>query len=178
MSFIFDFAKHSVPLAQLNFVLYPSVRELVFSCREGELSVCIVFNSIDSITDLIGDPPDVIKTSTTQRYGIDLESIGTDRQRLYVDGQEDGEMLRGFYFDLNKNLLQLKKYKRSDGEYPISIDRYDHQGNLLNSDEPEYSGDSSLWTGPSELLEDAEGYDVIYLRKAEADQCYMRIMAK
>ena len=87
-------------------------------------------------------------------------------------------MLRGFYFDPSKNLLQIKKYKRSDGDYPIRIDRYDHQENLLNSDEPEYSGDSSLWTGPSELLEDAEGYDVIYLRKAEADQCYMRIMAR
>ena len=176
MSWVNKFGQHSSALNQMSFLVFPSVQELVFSCRDDELSVCVVFNSIDALTDIIGSVPSEISSASTIRYGVDLESVGTSNLRLYVDGQSDSEMLRSFSYNSSGGLTQSKIYKRSDGEYPILIDRYNAFGDLISADEPEYSGDSSLWTGPAEIIDTASGHDVIYLAKVNADQCYMRVI--
>jgi hypothetical protein len=176
MSWVSKFGQHSSALNQMSFLVFPSVQELVFSCRDGQLSVCVVFNSIEALTDIIGSVPNEILSASTNRYGVDLESIGSSNLRLYVDGQSDSEMLRSYSYNSSGGLTQSKIYKRSDGEYPILIDRYNASGDLISADEPEYSGDSSLWTGPAEIIDTASGHDVIYLAKVNADQCYMRVI--
>jgi hypothetical protein len=176
MSWINKFGQHSSALNQMSFLVFPSVQELVFSYRDGQLSVCVVFNSIEALTDIIGEVPDEISSAATQRYGVDLESLGTSKLRLYCDGQTDSEMLRSYAYNDFNSLIESKIYKRSDGEYPILIDRYNASGDLISADEPEYSGDSSLWTGPAEIIDTASGHDVIYLAKVNADQCYMRVI--
>lgn len=176
MSWVNKFGQHSSALNQMSFLVFSSVQELVFSYRDEELSVCVVFNSIDALTDIIGDVPSEISSASTNRYGVDLESAGTSNLRLYVDGQSDTEMLRSYSYNSSGGLTQSKIYKRSDGQYPILIDRYSASGTLISADEPEYSGDSSLWTGPTEIIDTASGHDVIYLAKVNTDQCYMRVI--
>ena len=176
MSWVNKFGQHSSALNQMSFLVFSSVQELVFSYRDEELSVCVVFNSIDALTDIIGSVPSEISSASTNRYGVDLESVGTSNLRLYVDGQSDSEMLRSYSYNSSGSLTQSKIYKRSDGQYPILIDRYSASGILISADEPEYSGDSSLWTGPTEIIDTASGHDVIYLAKVNADQCYMRVI--
>jgi hypothetical protein len=176
MSWVNKFGQHSSALNQMSFLVFPSVQELVFSCRDGELSVCVVFNSIEALTDIIGSVPSEISSASTNRYGVDLESVGTSKLRLYCDGQTDSEMLRSYAYSASRSLIESKIYKRSDGEYPILIDRYNAFNDLISADEPEYSGDSSLLTGPAEIIDTASGHDVIYLAKVNADQCYMRVI--
>ena len=176
MSWVNKFGQHSSALNQMSFLVFSSVQELVFSYRDEELSVCVVFNSIDALTDIIGSVPSEISSASTNRYGVDLESVGTSNLRLYVDGQSDSEMLRSYSYNSSGGLTQSKIYKRSDGQYPILIARYRASGTLISADEPEYRGDSSLWTGPAEIIDTASGHDVISLAQVNADQCYMRII--
>jgi len=176
MHWVVKFAKYSNCLNTMSFTVYPFVQELVFSCRDSQLSVCVVFTDIDALQDVIGNVPSELQLATTNRYGVDLESIETSKLRLYCDGQADDEMLRSYAYNESKQLIESKIYKRSIGQYPILIDRYNPSGTIISSDEPEYSGSRELWTGPSDLIDTAEGHDVIYLRKQNTDQCYMRIM--
>ena len=176
MSWVNKFGQHSSALNQMSFLVFSSVQELVFSYRDEELSVCVVFNSIEALTDIIGSVPSEISSASTNRYGVDLESVGTSNLRLYIDGQSDSEMLRSYSYNSSGSLTQSKIYKRSDGQYPILIDRYSASGDLISADEPEYSGDSSLWTGPTEIIDTASGHDVVYLAEVNADQCYMRVI--
>jgi len=176
MNWVVKFAKYSSCLNTMSFTVYPSVQELVFSYRDSQLSVCVVFTDMGALQDIIGNIPSELQLATTNRYGVDLESIGTSKLRLYCDGQADDEMLRSYAYNRSKQLIESKIYKRSTGQYPILIDRYNASGEKISSDEPEESGNSSFWTGPSEIIDTASGHDVIYLRKVNKDQCYMRIM--
>lgn len=176
MSWVIKFAKHSEALNEMSFTLWPFITEIVFSYRDSQLSVCVVFKDIGALQDVIGNVPSELQSAVTNRYGVDLESIGTSKLRLYCDGQTDDEMLRGYSYNGSKQLIESKIYKRSTGQYPILIDRYNASGEKISSDEPEESGDSSFWKGPSEIIDTASGHDVIYLRKVNANQSYMRIM--
>lgn len=176
MSWVVKFARYSEALNKMSFTLWPSITELVFSYRQNQLSVCVVFNDIGALRDIIGNIPTELQSATTGRYGIDIESINTNKLRLYCDGQASGEMLRSYFYNKSKQLIESKIYKRSTGQYPILIDRYNSDGVIISSDEPEYSGGRELWTGPSDLIDTAEGHDVIYLRKRDTNQCYMRIL--
>ena len=176
MHWVVKFAKYSNCLNTMSFTLYPSVKELIFCQRQDNLSVCVVFDNIGSLKDIIGNVPHELQSANTERYFVDLESVGTNKLRLYCDGQTDNEMLRSYSYNESKQLIENKIYKRSTGQYPILIDRYNPDGIIISSDEPEYSGSRELWTGPSDLIDTAEGHDVIYLRKQNTDQCYMRIM--
>ena len=180
MSLVSRFKKHSALLDSMSFILHNSVSELVFCCRDGETSLCVVFSNIEALSTLIGDLPAEIEQAESKRFAVDLESIGTSRLRIYVDGQDDGELLRGFYFDSQNRMTTLKKYKRTDDKAIISVDRYDGAGNIIGEDEPEAASDSTSWTGPSEILEaalDAEqDHIVIFLSKSDKDQSYIRII--
>lgn len=176
MNWVVKFAKYSSHLSKMSFTVYPFVQELVFSCRNNQLSVCVVFTDIGALQDVIGNVPPELRSAKTNRYGVDLESVGTNKLRLYCNGQADGEMLRSYSYNEFKQLIESKIYKRSTGQYPILIDRYNASGEIVSHDEPEESGDSSFWTGPPEIISTASGHDVIYLRKVDKDQCYMRIM--
>jgi len=176
MNWIVKFSQHSTALSHLSFTLYPYVQELVFSYRDSNLSVCVVFNDVAALQDVIGNVPSEIRSATTNRYGVDLESIGTSKLRLYCDGQTDGEMLRSYAYNGSKALMESKIYKRSTGTYPILIDRFNSTGEKISFDEPEESGDSSFWTGSSKIIDTASDHDVIYLKKVRTDQCYMRVM--
>lgn len=180
MSLTSRFLPHSSLLQAMDFRLHGGISELVFACRDGDVSLCVVFSKAMSLRGLIGELPAEIEQAESSRYAVDLESIGTDKLRLYVDGQEDGEVLRGFYFNSNGRMTVLKKYNRTDDKTIISIDRYDGAGTLIGADEPESASDSSCWTGPQDILDAAldaqQDHNVIFLSKGDKLQSYIRIM--
>lgn len=180
MSLVSRFSPHSSTLAAMDFTLHSNISELVFSCRDGVTSLCVVFSSKMSLRALLGNLPDEIEQADGSRFAVDLESIGTDKVRIYVDGQADGEVIRGFYFNSSNRMTILKEYKRTDVKTEVAIDRYDATGALVSTDEPEVASDSSCWTGSQEILDAAtdamQDHNVIFLRKCDKDQSYIRIM--
>lgn len=180
MSLYSRFSQHNALLRGIDLTARQGISELVFSCRDGQLSLCVVFSDVMALRSVIGTVPDVIEQANGNRFGVDLESIGTDRLRLYIDGQDGGESIRGFYFDQDLQMDVLKKYKRADG-FGLLIDRYDGSGNLISPDEPESASDSSCWTGPQEIMDAAidaqQDHSVIFLEKGDKNQNYIRIVS-
>ena len=132
MSLYSRFAQHHDALQTLDLTLRQKISELVFSCRDGVLSVCVVFPDVMYLRSLIASVPSQVEQATGKRFAVDLESIGTDRLRLYIDGQDDDEVIRGFYFDANLQMSVLKKYNRSDDPLSVSIDRYAARDHLIH----------------------------------------------
>ena len=58
--------------------------ELVFSFRDGVESVCWITNDKDVFKSVAGEVPDIIYNVNTDRYAVDLDSIGTSQVRRYV----------------------------------------------------------------------------------------------
>ena len=61
--------------------------------------------------------PSHVSEATTRRYFVDLESIGTDNLRLYIDGLYPllNRNSISFKYDANLNLIEKKIYKRGMG---------------------------------------------------------------
>jgi hypothetical protein len=154
--------------------------ELIYSVRDGALSVCVVVSKLETLAKLIGPVPDLIQSATTKRYGVDLPSIGTDTLRLYTDAPEADVAIYGYYFYPPHELLQKKVYKKV-GRGRLAIDRYNGNGVLISADEPESQGDSSFWLGDKDFAARVEqearthGYTAIYTRKGEKPQSYLRV---
>ena len=155
--------------------------ELIYTMRDGVFSVCVVVSKLETLAKLIGPVPDLIQSAVTKRYGVDLPSIGTDTLRLYTDAPEPNVIIYGYYFYPPHEMLQKKVYKRV-GRGQIAIDRYNGNGVLISSDEPEAQGDRSCWLGDKDFAlrveqeASAHGYTVRYTYKEEKPQSYLRVM--
>jgi hypothetical protein len=178
MKLIKTFEPFFQSLRDLPFWAQLAATELIITERDGVLSVCYVTDSLFDFIKLVGDVPQSIREADTERYGVDLESIGTNKVRLYTDGDSSrNEALHGYYVN-NGAIYEKKRYKRNaDGG--LLIDRYDASGVIISADEPETSGDRSIWTGPSEIADAAEAmggsWSVVYMEKGNAPQSYIRI---
>ena len=172
--------------------LSPDIRsqlvELIYSWRDGVESICVVAESLDCLrTMLNGNVPLEISEARMfphPRYGVDLESIGTDNLRLYRDDIErEGISLVGFKFDSEGNLTERKDYwnDKTSNKTRVLIDRYDASDNLISSKEPEIMVTKDDFLGSSEIADKVEqianekGYDVVWLNKVNAKQSYIRI---
>lgn len=178
MQLIKTFEPFFQSLRDLPFYATLAATELIISERDGDLSVCYVTDDLFTFIKLVGNVPQSIREADTERYFVDLESIGTNKVRLYTDGDSDrDEALHGYYVN-NGRVEQKKRYKRN-GTGNILIDRYNANDQKISSDEPETQGDRSLWTGPSEIADAAEAisdtYSVVYLAKSNKPQCYIRV---
>lgn len=157
------------------------VGEVIYTIRDGVFSVCVVMSKLETLAKLIGTVPDLIQSAVTRRYFVDLQSIGTDTLRLYTDAPEPNVIIYGYYFYPPHEMLQKKVYKRV-GRGQIAIDRYNGNGVLISSDEPERQGDSSCWLGDKDFAARVEqeagthGYMVRYTYKEEKPQSYLRVM--
>ena len=155
--------------------------ELIYTLRDGVLSVCVVVSKLETLAKIIGKVPTLIQSAVTKRYAVDLQSIGTDILRLYIDGAEPGVVIYGYYFDPSLNMLQKKVYKKMDPG-KIAIDRYNGNGVLISSDEPEAKGDRSCWLGDKDFAlrveqeASAHGYAARYTYKEGKPQSYLRVM--
>jgi len=167
--------------AALPLDVLEDIVEVIYTMREEMFSVCVVMSKLETLVKLIGTVPDLIRDAVTKRYFVDLQSIGTDTLRLYTDGAEPGVVIHGYYFGPSLKMLQKKNYKKvKPGE--LAVDRYDSDGVLVSSNEPEKQGDSSCWLGDKDFAAQVEqeasanGYVVRYTYKGNKSQSYLRVM--
>lgn len=167
--------------AALSATVLDDIGEVIYTIRDGALSVCVVASKLETLARIIGEVPDPVRTAVTKRYAVDLQSIGTDILRLYVDGAEPGVVIHGYYFDPSLKMLQKKNYKKvKPGE--LSVDRYNGDGVLISADEPEKQGSASCWLGDKDFAArieqeaSAHGHAVRYTYKGNKSQSYLRVM--
>lgn len=154
--------------------------EVIYTMRDGVFSVCVVMTKLDTLAKLMGAVPDLVQNAATNRYFVDLQSIGTDTIRLYTDASEPEVVIYGYYFNTSLEMLQKKTYKKvRPGE--LAVDRYNGDGVLISPNEPEKQGDSSCWLGDKEFAArveheaNAHGYAIRYTYKQEKPQSYLRV---
>ena len=157
------------------------ISEVIYTVRNGVFSVCVVMSKLETLEKLIGTVPDLIQDAKTKRYFVDLQSIGTDTLRLYTDAPEPDVVIYGYYFYPPHEMLQKKVYKKvSPGK--LAIDRYNGNGVLISSGEPEAKGDRSCWLGDKDFAlrveqeASAHGYAARYTYKEGKPQSYLRVM--
>jgi hypothetical protein len=153
-----------------------SIKELIFSYRNGEETICAVFNNKDPLLDLLGNLPETIMNTDVDIYGVDLESIGTDQVRVYHSHKEKDKMLIGYYMK-NNEIVEYKIYKRTDDRSIILIDRYNSNNELISGNEKEVRAERSEWPGSKRILKlaDLNGFYINFLKKADKDQFYARV---
>ena len=166
-------------LSDLGEEVLEDINQVVLSVRDGVESVCAVTPSLETLAAIIGEVPVEIQEATTSRYGVDLESIGSDKVRLYVDSPELPEILIGYYFSSDNAVVQKKIYKRPTVESTdILVDRFDAEGTLISYNEPESPCKRRHWQGRGDLADraDRSPYLVAYLKKGAAPQSYISVL--
>ena len=68
---------------------------LVFCNRAGQNSVTIVTDDLACISSIVGASAAAHLEDGAKKYGVDLESVGTDTLRLYADYRQQGVELIG-----------------------------------------------------------------------------------
>lgn len=156
-----------------------TITEVIFSYRDGINSICVVFNNSDAIKAISVSVPDDIINQNAFRYMVDLESLGSDKERYYTDIIGDEEIsLVGWYVN-DASIYQKKIYRRivSGG---LEVDRYDASGSLISSGEGEVQTVDDDWKGYTQALEIAKTYSsdsigYLVLKKTDVDQSYIRL---
>jgi|TARA_R100000482_G_scaffold52588_2_gene18739 hypothetical protein len=154
-------------------------KEFVYCSRNGIDTVCLVTENLDTFTSLVGVVPDEIASATTNRYAVDLGSIGTDNVKMYIDSANSGEVLLGFQYNGDGELTQKKTYKRTDNG--ILLDRFDASSVKISENEEELICDRSGWGGDINLLGQIEDIalsnelTVGFLKRTNSNQSYIRV---
>lgn len=152
-----------------------NICELIFCMRDGIFSTVIVFNNKETFLSVLGDYPPEINLIQARRYYIDIESLGSDKIRIY-NCESDNLILTGYYLN-NNSVYEIKKYKRTDSPKIINIDRYNANGEIISKNEEEVECDISDWTGPNELVSIAIETNLLInvMKKTNKNQTYLRV---
>lgn len=116
----------------------------------------------------------------------DLESIDTDRLRLYKNQpqnvpnnlEDDWMEATASYVDTQTGeTLGTKTYLRSVKDKCYYIDYYDKDNNLVAEKQKEFEGTYEDWNGPKEIVDIAieEDMPYVFARKESKDQGYLII---
>lgn len=177
-----SYFSHTDPsLSNLGSEVLEDITGVVFSCRDGVDTVCAVTSSISTLSSIMGDVPSVIQEAVTGRYFVDLASLGSNKVRLYVDSDRANEMIVGYYFSSDNEMLIEKRYKKPSEDSPLlcPVDRYDASGRLISANEPEAVSDRSCWTGSASWADaaDSSPYIVRYTHKLSKPQSYIFVFS-
>lgn len=156
-----------------------SIKEIVFSCRDGVNSICVVFNNANALSAVAPNIPSSILEYVSHRYAVDLESLGTDRERYYVDLIDHPTISIKGWFCNNGEIYQEKNYRRASSG-GVEVDRYNVSGELISEAEPEIEATESDWSGHPEVISIVSkdyGSTVghIFLKKVLTNQTYVRL---
>jgi len=156
-----------------------NISEVVFSWRDGVDSICVVFRTPEALRAIAPNVPLSITNRKANRYAADLESIGSTRERYYVDVPSDPVISIMGWFCNNGVIEQEKEYRRA-GESVLEVDRYNGEGEMISSAEPEVETLESEWRGRPEVLTIVKSYPeesagFIVLKKTLTDQTYIRL---
>ena len=175
------FKGYSAALDQLPYHAHDATSELVWSYRYGEVTLCWVTEDLPAFIEVIGGSiPEVLTLTGSSRYGVDLESLGSNKIRMYIDSPNAGEVLLGYYFSSLADEAVPSEYKiyTTVSKTEVSISRYTGSGDLISDGEGEVQVDvPTSWSGPKELLDlcEAQTGIVRILKKVSKDQSYLRL---
>lgn len=174
------FRGYSAALDELEDHQLAKTSELIWSCRNGELSVCWVTEDLETFIEVLdGSVPEVVTNNQSSRYAVDLESLDDDTVRLYIDSPEDDEVLIGYYFEYlsaTATPTEYKLYKRLT-ETALNVGRYTPAGDLISEEGQVQTNVRSDWSGPVGLLDicEAQPGSVRIIKKTQKDQSYLRL---
>lgn len=172
-----EFKGYSQLLDDLDANLKSKLCTIVFSMRDGNLTVCAITKIKSVFQTLCKDIvlPEITETGM-DRWAVDLESLYEENIRIYYAFPKSDNMMVGLYVDRSGNVTQKKVYKldKYASDDTIEIDRYDSNMNII-SREKEFRCAEKDWTGPKELVTIARNnnYGFSFSKKPEKNQSYM-----
>lgn len=156
-----------------------SVIELGFSIRESGESICLVLNSFDAFSTLVENVPekihnDYLEKKSTKFY-VELESLNTDKVRLYTNYLGGGIDLMGYYS--NDGVIYETKVYRFVDRNTSNIERYDSDLNLIDNREFDNLVDLDEWTGSRKIIDISieNNYSVSCIKKTPKNQVYLLV---
>jgi hypothetical protein len=169
-------------LAKLDKTTKDAIVQLIFSFRESVESVCVVFESFEVFSKLVGVVPEKIvqdyESDKSHKFYVDLESLNTNNVRLYTSYKEEGVQLIGYYVN-NGEIYETKIYQDIVGITPksMSVKRYDSEMNLIDDQETENAVGLSEWSGNKEIIDIAleNNLTVKCLKKTIKNQNYLLV---
>lgn len=169
-------------LSKLDAATKSAIIELGFSFRDSVETVCVVFNSFEVFSKLVGTVPEKIirdyESGKATKFYVDLESLNTDKMRLYTNYEGNGVELIGYYVNLGE-IYETKVYNNIANVRPrsMSIKRYDSEMNLVDDQEVESVVGLSEWSGSKEAIDIAlkNSLRVICIKKKIKNQNYLLI---
>ena len=142
-------------LDKLDRTTKDEIIQLGFSFRDSIESICVVLKSFEAFTKLVGIVPQKIiqdyESGKATRFYVDLESLNTDKVRLYTDYKQKDVQLVGYYVD-NGKICETKIYYDT-GPTSTSIKRYDSEMNLISDQETESVVELTEWCGNKEIID-------------------------
>ncbi len=156
-----------------------SVIELGFSIRESGESICLVLNSFDAFSTLVEKVPekihnDYLEKKSTKFY-VELESLNTDKVRLYTNYSGGGIDLMGYYS--NDGVIYETKIYRFVDRNTARVERYDSNLNLIDNNDVDSIVSLDEWTGSKRIIEIAneKNYAIFCGKKMPKNQVYLLV---
>lgn len=166
-------------LDNLDKMTKDAIVQLGFSFRESVESVCVVFESFDIFSELVGVVPYKIvqdyESGKASKFYVDLESLNTNKVRLYTNYKEAGYQLVGYYVDAG--IIYETKIYNDISPTAVVIWRYDSEMNLIDGQETEDRVELSEWSGNKEIIDIAlrNSLNVVCIKKEIKDQNYLLV---
>ena len=177
-----EFKGYSTDFDNIDDEIRSNLSGIIFANRATDLTVVVgtcdktTFNKICKNISL----PDEVFLYPSVKWAVDLESLNSDKIRLYCSLHRSSDVrLYGYYINSDGKILEKKIYKVGlPGE--LLIHRYDSADNLI-SIEHEKECTETEWTGPTSLLDhvkNSKDYECNFMKKVEKNQTYLVIHNK
>jgi hypothetical protein len=167
-------------LSNLNKITKSAIIEVIFSFRDSVETVCVVFKSFDIFSKLVGNVPEKIvrdyHDGKANKFYVDLESLHTNKMRLYTNYKEPGVQLIGYYVNTNGSIYETKVYNDTSLT-SVKIKRYDSEMKLIDDQETENIVELSEWAGSKEIINIAvkHSLSVKCVKKTIKNQNYLLV---
>ena len=169
-----QFSGFSPKLDALPTPLKKNIKELVFCQRQDCFSVTAITRDFKTFQKIIKYIPEGFETESN-RFGVDMESLDTDKVRLYHSLSKSApSSLYGIYWNPSQGIYEEKDYIR---DHDGLIIKRKINGVLTGMEEGEVECSIDEWTGPKEIVDVINMFDIntIALKKTHANQTYLRV---
>lgn len=166
-------------LDKLDKTTKDAIVQLIFSYRDSVESVWLAFESFEVFSKLVGLVPEKIKqdyeSGKATKFYVDLESLNTNKVRLYTNYKEKDVQLVGYYVN-NGQIYETKIYQ-DISLTAVIIKRYDSEMNLIDDQETENAVGLCEWSGNKEIIDISleHSLNIKCLKKTIKNQNYLLV---
>lgn len=176
------------------------IDRIAVCCRDGLQSSVVWAENAETFRRIMPNYPSDIEHYLTRSskearelgagltLAVDIQSIGTDNQRIYILPGLDSTLNNGPFLDLlgrhynsSNELIYHKKYFKDEQGFVV-IHRYNPDDTLIsNTDIERYGQPESTWNGDETIKEtikslaEANSFRVTFFEKDYADQKYILV---